>query len=54
MDGTLTPPQTGYYRFAAVQSGHVTLVVNGKTLLTGESENDLGKHSARLASRCAP
>ena len=40
--GTLTPPQTGDYRFAAVQSGHVTLTVDGKTLLTGESENDPG------------
>jgi beta-glucosidase len=40
--GTLTPPETGNYRFAAVQSVQVTLTIDGQTILTGESENDPG------------
>jgi beta-glucosidase len=38
--GTLTPPETGDYRFSVLQSGGATLKINGQTLTSGENEDN--------------
>jgi beta-glucosidase len=38
--GTLTPPETGDYRFSVLQTGGGKLVVGGRTVLSGQNEDD--------------